>query len=348
MIYNLQMLRALAALSVVYLHVVSDAGLNLGIGVGNFGVDLFFVISGFTMSYVGHMSPGQFILRRCIRILPLYWIGTLGAFLIAWIAPTLLQSASASIPHLLHSLVFAPYPNKLGNLQPTLALGWTLNYEMYFYLLFAAGLALTLRFAPVVAAALLVVNVIAIRLAGVHDKTILFYADPIVYEFCLGIIVFYLVEGSSAIKPVSARSTAARLGLIFGAAIAATALVLQELLGRGDRTLWAGVPAAFLVLAVVLLEKQHGIAATNSLVLLLGDSSYALYLIHPYILFGAIRLFLDPSKMGAPELGLAIIGLMSGAALAAIAVHVVVERPILAYLRGRLAPKQSSPVPLTI
>jgi exopolysaccharide production protein ExoZ len=347
-IYNLQMLRAFAAISVVYLHVVSDAGLNLGIGAGNFGVDLFFVISGFTMSYVGHMPAGQFLLRRCIRILPLYWLATLGAFLIAWVAPTLIQSTSASVPHLLHSLIFLPYPNKLGDLRPTLALGWTLNYEMYFYSLFAVGLVFTVRFAPVVASALIVLSATVIRLVGAENRSLTFYADPIVYEFCFGVIVYYIVVAMSKIKPLPTHSTRARRGLLLTSTLAAISLPLLERLMLGDRTLWAGVPASILVLSVVLLEKKYEVAATDKRIVLLGDSSYVLYLLHPYILYGAIRLMLNPSTMGVPGLASWIIALMLVASLTAIGVHLVLERPTLSYLRGRFARKRPLPVPLTV
>lgn len=338
MICNLQLLRAFAALSVVYLHIVSDAGLNLGIGFGNYGVDLFFVISGFTMSYAGNMPAGKFFLRRCIRILPLYWFATLGTFAIAWIAPTMIQSASASLPHLLRSLVFLPYPNRFGMLQPTLALGWTLNYEMYFYFLFTIALIFTLRFAPVVACFFIVLGVAAIRFLSIEDKSVLFYADPIVYEFCLGVIVYYTAKALSRAGPALWLSVPLRSSLVIASIVAAACLPLQEHFGHGERALWAGIPAAALVLAAVLLERKCGLAARNGWVLLLGDSSYVLYLIHPYIVYGAIRLILDPAAMGTGGLALSIVALMLAAALAAICVYVYVERPVLAYLRAKLTP----------
>jgi peptidoglycan/LPS O-acetylase OafA/YrhL len=347
-IYNLQLLRAFAAISVVYLHVVSDAGLNLGFGFGNYGVDLFFVISGFTMSYVGHISAGHFFLRRCIRILPLYWLATLGTFSIARSAPNLLQSASGSISSLLHSLAFIPYANKLGNLQPTLALGWTLNYEMYFYLLFTVSLVFTLRFAPVATTILLVFVAAAVRFAGTHNKILLYYADPIVYEFCFGVVVYYLAAAFCALKMDSSNLAVARTGILISAGVAAIALPLQERFVQGDRTVCAGLPAAVLVLTAVILERHYRFAATSNWVVLLGDSSYVLYLIHPFVVYGVIRLFMNPLTMSFPALVAAIIGLMGAAILAAIGVHVVVERPILAYLRERIAAKKPSPVPLTI
>jgi exopolysaccharide production protein ExoZ len=343
-IYNIQLLRAFAALSVVYLHVVSDAGLNLDIGVGNFGVDLFFVISGFTMAYVGHMPAGTFFVRRCIRIIPLYWLATLGTFLIAWFAPTLIQSASASVPHLLHSLVFLPFPNKFGLLQPTLALGWTLNYEMYFYLLFTAALVFTLRHAPLLACVFIVAICMVIRFAGLEDRSVLFYADPIVYEFAMGILVYYSVASMSL--RIVAISGGIRAVLAIVALAAAIALPLQENIISGERALWAGIPAAILVFSSVLLEKRGRMAARHSWVVLLGDSSYVLYLVHPYIVYGIIRLFLTPAKMSVPALALAIVGLPLIAMVAAIGIHLGVERPVTALLRNRLSPKQASAVAL--
>jgi exopolysaccharide production protein ExoZ len=278
----------------------------------------------------------------------LYWLATLGTFLVAAAAPNLLQSTSASLPHLVHSLLFVPYPNKLGLLQPTLALGWTLNYEMYFYVLFTVGLTLTPRFAAITSAALLVIVAIAIRLAGAQDRAILFYAEPIVCEFCFGVIVYYLAESASGVKPSARQWAGFRPVLLLAAAVAAIGLPLQERLVQGDRALWAGVPAAILVLAAILLERRYKIAATNKYILLLGDSSYVLYLIHPYVLYGVIRLFLDPPKMGWLASAVAIVALMLAAALAAIGVHVAIERPVLAYLRRKFAPKRLAPVPVAI
>lgn len=346
MIYNLQLLRALAALSVVYLHVVSDAGLNLGIGVGNFGVDLFFVISGFTMAYVGHMPASTFFLRRCIRIIPLYWLATLGTFLIAWYAPTFVQSAYASVPHLLHSLFFLPFPNKLDLLQPTLALGWTLNYEMYFYLLFTVALVFTLRYAPLLACVFLATISMIVRYAGIQDRTALFYADPIVYEFALGILVYYLVARASRLTSAVVRSNGVRICLVVISVVAGLSLPLQEHFIAGERALWAGIPASIVVFSLVLLEKQFRMAVRQNFIVLLGDSSYVLYLIHPYILYGAIRLFLNPSKMGTLALSLAIIALPLIALLAAIGIHLAVERPVIAFFRNHVVPKRSSSGPL--
>ena len=150
---DLQILRALAASLVVADHVV---GAVTGVGVasdlfhqpghliGHLGVITFFVLSGLIMvrqssSLFG--VPGgafRFAYRRIVRIVPMYWIAT-----VAWAATTRLGPHPATAKQLLLSLCFIPnFFSPLERLEPVLAQGWTLNYEMAFYFLFFLALFL--------------------------------------------------------------------------------------------------------------------------------------------------------------------------------------------------------------
>src|ERR1700730_5914930 len=152
MIFNIQSLRALAALSVAYFH--TDFG---GIRFGSFGVDVFFVISGFIMAQICQTDSSHFFLRRLVRIVPLYWALTLLIFGLAKFAPWLVYRAPADWADLARSLFFVPYQNKSGLVQPELFLGWTLNYEMFFYVNVALALLIVPpRFAAGLAAALII------------------------------------------------------------------------------------------------------------------------------------------------------------------------------------------------
>ena len=95
MLVNLHLLRAIAALAVVYFHCTSEAGLNLPVNIGSHGVDVFFVISGFIIAYIGARSPDRFLIRRVIRIVPFYWTATLALFGAAVLAPHILRSTRA-------------------------------------------------------------------------------------------------------------------------------------------------------------------------------------------------------------------------------------------------------------
>ncbi len=96
-IQSLQILRALAATSVVYLHIGSKPWF------GGFGVDIFFVLSGFVMCHITDAgeSGKEFFLRRIARVVPLYWVLTVFAFLLAWFMPALFNSTTADIGNLL-------------------------------------------------------------------------------------------------------------------------------------------------------------------------------------------------------------------------------------------------------
>ena len=191
MIYNLHVLRALAALAVAFLHITWEAGLGLPFKVGGYGVDVFFVISGFIMSYQRSESAGDFAKRRIIRIVPFYWCATLVVFAVAAAFPHLLRSTRADFIQLVCSLLFIPRETDYAGLYPTLVLGWSLNYEMYFYAVFALCLAIVPRIAPVVCAAMIGLVAAAISMSGVVNPSIQFYARELVLEFALGIGCFY-------------------------------------------------------------------------------------------------------------------------------------------------------------
>src|SRR5271157_4795517 len=194
MLYNVHLLRVIAALLVVYFHIASSAGLHLPFAFGTCGVDVFFVISGFIIAYIGSRKPEAFFTRRLIRIVPFYWSASLCVFAIAWLFPQHLRQARADIPHLLHSLFFIPHETTYCATYPTLILGWSLNYEMYFYALFAVALLISRRRAPLYCCALLALVSGSISLSRTKSAALAFYGASIVLEFVLGICVYYVAD----------------------------------------------------------------------------------------------------------------------------------------------------------
>src|SRR3569623_79790 len=157
---GLQILRFFAAFAVLLEHVVHEA-LSFGIadpalhaleafdfGVG---VDVFFVISGFIMYYISAGEFGRpgaqsrFLPRRIIRLVPLYWLFTLAMLAAMLLVPGQLAHTVLDPLHILASFVFVPWLDSTGLAHPILGLGWTLNYEMYFYVLFSFALLLPRR-----------------------------------------------------------------------------------------------------------------------------------------------------------------------------------------------------------
>src|SRR5215831_19965634 len=120
MLLNLHLLRAVAALSVVYFHTTSEAGLNLPINVGGHGVDVFFVISGFIVAHISERSPDRFLVRRVIRIVPFYWTATVALFSLAALGPHILRSTQPDVQQLVCSLFFVPRETSYAGVVPTL------------------------------------------------------------------------------------------------------------------------------------------------------------------------------------------------------------------------------------
>jgi len=260
-IQNIQALRAFAAASVL----VGHAGFWPA-HVGAFGVDIFFVISGFIMAGLCELeSAGTFARRRLTRILPLYWGATLAVFALALIAPSLVHATRPNLAELLKSLLFIPFTKSNGNLQPVLYLGWTLNCEMFFYSLLVAGLACSRKYAAALAAAALCAVVAAGSLIGGSSVFVRFYGRPLLLEFVGGMLCFAIARRMPALPRWL-------LGVAAAAAVVGFFVAIPP-----------AVPAIALVLAAVLLAKQ-GFDTRSRLLVLAGDASYVLYLIHPYLL----------------------------------------------------------------
>ena len=129
---------------------------------GAFGVDIFFLLSGFVICYISAIDPSQFFAKRIFRVVPLYWLCTAGVALIGLVAPSLLVSTSFSFPALLKSLFFIPYRRPDHRIAPLLFLGWTLHMEMLFYAIFGIALKISRKYAK----ELSIAAIIALALGG--------------------------------------------------------------------------------------------------------------------------------------------------------------------------------------
>src|SRR6185437_16127795 len=85
-------------------------------------------------------SPRAFLVRRLIRVVPPYWLFTSAMLLATALFSTRIAHPALDGWHVLASYLFVPWKNPYGRFYPVLILGWTLNFEMFFYALFALGL----------------------------------------------------------------------------------------------------------------------------------------------------------------------------------------------------------------
>lgn len=294
------------------------------IGVGLFGVDIFFIISGFIICYITQSRPDNFLLRRIFRIVPLYWAATMAIFVVGMIAPHLLQTDDTSFVHLTESLFFIPYQRPNGLVQPVLFLGWTLNYEMFFYLVFWACLLVFRKAAPITCAMALVIIVATTKL--IHPSLPwAFWGDWRLLEFAGGIVAFLLLESyGPAIRSIPKLM----LWAICSASIGAMAWQTHSF-SHAFEVAVCGPAAVILFIAAMGLE---GTVTVPAIVLAIGDASYSLYLLHPYVL-RAIERFYHPAVGLSFAAVAASVAILVGSILAALVTFRYFEAPSNLLLR---------------
>jgi peptidoglycan/LPS O-acetylase OafA/YrhL len=342
-IEGLQVLRAVAALMVVMHHArLSVPGGGGWPSFGASGVDIFFVISGFVMAYTtaeqtGSLgarlrSAGRFLRKRAVRIVPLYWLALL------WTArKDLLQGRFDS--DLAADFFFVPHPNAMFHswLTPTLQQGWTLNYEAFFYVLFAVAILFGSARIGVLLGALAALAAAGWALAAIGWPADIdsaagiarrFYGHDIVLEFGYGVLLERLAARRGTV-PLPVPRPAAWIALVLGFILIAFGHDLPP------RALMEGVPAALIVWAGI-----QAFAGVRAPVLeLLGAASYSIYLFH-WASFGAVKPIaaaLARMPDGLLKVNLLMAVHFAIALAAGLAIHVAIEKPFMRWATRRFA-----------
>jgi exopolysaccharide production protein ExoZ len=308
-ILSIQVMRAIAAWLVVLHHFgkeLSSPFANFFAQQGNFGVDIFFVISGFIIYYVttvkDHDAP-TFLLNRLFRLAPAYWLATLLILVLKYIYPIEFSYTDWSWETLLSSAAFIPSENPAGSGPfPPLVVGWTLNIEVFFYVLLATCFVFGKRYRFLACG-------LALMAAPVVWNREWFYGSVLgtrkLYEFVLGILigaVYVNVHRIRAVLPPMLSSVGASLEKdihLIGLSLLAPAGVCFLLDRDGMRLLAAG-----LIVAAVLCLESVLFKADNRLIRLLvrlGEMSYSTYLVH-FSVIGAVIHHIGVPRDGVHEI----------------------------------------------
>lgn len=330
---GLQVLRALAAVMVLIGHVIAEAEHYFALPLPGDavpwtrGVDIFFVISGFVITlslarYAG--QPGAFLWRRLLRVVPLYWLFTTLMVVALIVLPSGAKDTSFDPLQILSSYTFVPYERLDGRIAPVLSLGWTLNYEVFFYALAALCLPLP---RPLIALGATLLAAASIGLiADISSPQLTFWTNPIILEFLFGVVLARLWQRGWH-HPNLGLATC---GVLFG-------LVLLVLLDQTTlpRFIAAGFPALIIVASGTLFCPLVRLPA-----MIWGDASYALYLSHRFVLRGATILILP--LLPTTQFG-AMIYVFTVCALAlalGLLTHLWIEKPML---RALSTPRSAVP-----
>ncbi len=289
-LHALQYLRAIAALVVVYSHACIQVPAYQAkmMEFGSFGVDIFFVISGFIMLYISKPThtPGAFMLNRIRRVAPLYWFFTLLMACIFLIMPSVFANTELTFDALIKSLFFIPHFSSAhpGEVWPIVAPGWSLNFEMYFYLLFALSLFARENLRLILISVAIAGIFLIAKLSGGESAFAQFLADDVVFEFIFGMLLAHAWKRGWRLS--SAAGT-----VVFITGFALLIIHSQKLLLAAydlPGIVTNGIPAAMVVAGTLFVKMPD-----NRIGVMLGDASYALYLSHIFVL-GLLRKLLPP------------------------------------------------------
>jgi exopolysaccharide production protein ExoZ len=337
---NIQVLRAFAAVAVVIFH--TGFAFPFLRPFGSFGVDVFFVISGYIMARILETNSDFFFRRRVIRIVPPYWLFTLFLFFISLRLPQLMGSTRASGIELVKSLLFIPFTKGSGLIQPLLFIGWSLNYEMYFYLALTIGLLISRRNAVWIGSAVVLVTLLACTPFAKSNVLARFYSNEVVLEFLLGIASYYICRAVS--DATARRIRIPALVICLGSALLLIALqgILPDLPPAFRmRFLFLGVPALLLVTSASLLSQGRWDTKLTWLVLI-GDASYILYLIHPYCEYSLDRILGPRLHWLRSNTATGMVAGVSVSIGLAVLIHLYCERPTVKFLNRRFGGKRKS------
>jgi exopolysaccharide production protein ExoZ len=340
-IASIQVLRAVAVLVVTICHAeyeISRIGRLPSVmpstsleGLAGFGVQLFFVISGFVMVYATEplfgtkRGPLIFFERRLVRIVPLYWIVTT-----FYLALTLLVAGFGKgypSSFVIASYLFIPAARPDGIIEPLVGQGWSLNYEMLFYFVFALTVLNARRVSVSIVTAVLIAAVVIGQMAHPLPFVVSVWTAPLLLYFVFGMWIGLAYREGLTLTPVQ------------GLALISAGLILLFI-----QTCWTPESSIFglicwtipaLIVAGSSLPRLSLSGPFWTPLMVVGAASYALYLFHAVPIRGLLYLArwngFDIGR--APGAYLCTTVLISIAL--AIAIYYRVERPLLRALRWR-------------
>ncbi len=343
-IRNIQALRALAAILVVFYHLTSvdlkygngTAVLPAWFGYGACGVDLFFVISGFVMVTVTAGKPRslesvrRFLIQRATRIYPLYWFYSLIVLAIFLTKPSMVSAWQGTEVNVVRSFLLLP-----DSAMPLLNVGWSLIFEGYFYLVFSALLLLKSdrhqRVGLVIWAVIVSLGLAATNWTNVESGPVVkVMTHYLTYEFIAGCCIGELIQANRT------RYAGIAVGLGVGM-FAVLCLMHDPALQTQFESTWRrvvvfGIPAALVVYGVVSLEVSRGVFI-SSWMEFIGDASYSIYLSHVLVLSLLGRIWWATQWNGPVQSRLSLALMVVVVIACGLLSYVLVERPLLALTR---------------
>ncbi|WP_431222589.1 acyltransferase family protein [Serratia sp. L9] len=344
--HGITALRAIAASVVLIVHSSALLSFNHEISklviLTNIGVDIFFIISGFIITYAhwndfgrGAQGVKGFIRKRFVRIYPMYLLFTLITALALFMMPQLFFSLKSSFELLFSSLLFLPSKMANGDVTLLLAVAWTLSYEVAFYAIFSIAMLFNRRMALVVTSvALIAWSSLSLIQQDNYISNYFFTTLPI--EFLVGMIICIIFKTSSSIPSIAPLTS--------GVLVVIAIITLYYLffiagfdtseLRSNTRFIYFGIPA--LIIFISFFNTPYSKKSTiRKVVEVIGSASYVTYLSH-FLIIGVIK-FIMKVIPGTQQLPLAITVIASCiiCTVAGVFIHIYIEKPAISFFRKK-------------
>lgn len=325
---SIQALRGIAALFVVLEHI---RFLNCGA----FGVDIFFCISGFMILFSTQKSTDHFLSKRLIRIVPFYWLMTLATYAFLLLAPGLFAQTKADPVLLAKSVLFLPFDIGGGLFQPLLRIGWTINCEIFFYIVFYISFKISHKYRGLICSGLLLAAVLLAALFPSVSPFLSFYGDPVMLDFIFGMIAQHICHRLYTLH-MAGRLPRPLLPLSFATAVLCFGGLLitkpyADAVGFRRPLLW-GLPALVILLCFFLIGLYREMPGA---LIRLGDISFSLYLLHYYPVVFLDRKVFDCST-ASPRAFLGVAVCFAVSTLLALLGYEIIEKRFSGWLRRKL------------
>lgn len=263
-----------------------------------------------------------FLYRRSIRIAPLYWLVTI-AFFMLLIRPQGFLPDSQQAAHFIKSILFIPHFHSeyTDKIWPLYIGGWTLNYEMFFYVICAIGIFCK-RMVVVVSVCIILLVLLGWQYSG-DSPLILVYTDSVNLQFLAGIYMGVAF---------------CRSNIAFGKAFLLVGVVMIVSAMSGalamEYTKQVIYIAACGVVFGALAWTQGRVQKSNKVFLLLGNASYSIFITHGLVLYKIVLIMNFFPVAGVAKFIFVVIATSFCCIIIGIVIHLWVEKPVTSYLKS--------------
>lgn len=352
-INSIQLLRAVAVILVVHVHAIDlqeaftvshQQKFYFLENFGAIGVDLFFGISGFIISYVasdyfGARDGMDFLKKRFLRINPIYYVASV-CYMVFFCFFDQMYPVTAILYGWRDTLFMLPVLNSQKWLAPILVVGWSLSFEWWFYCLFFFLILFRTRYKTLLLLLVIPALVTIGQLLKPTDFRLIFYTNPIMLEFLFGVIIFWLYRHVKVATSIAGLLLLLGIGgyiynIVYGFGNISELSSVTSGTGSLKRVLLWGLPSACILAGCIFLEQQGVLTKlwNNKLGLLIGDASYSIYLTHYTFYYFIAQIYASTGYFLNADVS--IIVHMVLAVAVGIFFYYKVERPLIKLLHSK-------------